>query len=266
MGTFIYLVRKVKILCLLLSITFVSYELEASDSDKHSDEKIKSIENYCQKSLIYYKDHPQLYSEYYDLLDFCKSSSKDLSPKGYIVNPIISDFGSMFGVNSRPRDYTHQGVDIIGKEDQSIIAIADGKVLETAVEQCWGPTLVIDHGKASDGKNLIVIYGHLGELLVKANQRVKRGDIVAKLPKKINYRCMARVRHLHLQIGQSYCEKKDNWGCRYFIKDFYRSLNPNNYWLDKQNKISCFRKDKNYPIGHLTYPFECIKQSKSEID
>ena len=219
--------KKYHFIAIYVLITNASVAME----NIHSEEKIKSITDFCEKSLVYYEDHPQLYSEYNDLLDFCKSSSKDLSPDGYTVNPIISDFGSMYGVNSRPRDSIHQGIDIIGKEDQPVIAIADGIVLETKIEQCWGPTLVIDHGKSSDGKNLIVIYGHVGELLVKENQMVKRGDVVARLPKKINFRCMARVRHLHLQIGQRYCKKseKDNWGCRYFIKDFYRSLDPNKF-------------------------------------
>ena len=34
---------------------------------------------------------------------------------------------------------------------------------------------------------------------------VKRGDAVAKLPEKVEFPCMATVRHLHLQIGQKYC-------------------------------------------------------------
>ena len=253
--------KKYHFIALSLLITNASVAME----NIHSEEKIKSIADFCEKSLVYYEDHPQLYSEYNDLLNFCKSSSKDLSPDGYTVNPIISDFGSMYGVNSRPRDSIHQGIDIIGKEDQPVIAIADGIVLETKIEQCWGPTLVIDHGKSSDGKNLIVIYGHVGELLVKENQMVKRGDVVARLPKKINFRCMARVRHLHLQIGQRYCKKseKDNWGCRYFIKDFYRSLDPNKFWFTEKKKITCFKKDKEYPKGRLTYPFKCIKESRA---
>lgn len=256
------ILKKYHFIVIMVLISHASFATE----NTHSPYKIDSIADYCEKSLVYYKDHPQLYSEYYDLLDFCKSSSKDLSPDGYIVNPIISDFGSMFGVNSRPRDYTHQGIDIIGKEDQPVIAIADGIVLEATIEQCWGPTLVVNHGKSSDGKNLIVIYGHVGEVLVEENQMIKRGDIIARLPKKINYRCMARVRHLHLQIGQRYCKKseKDNWGCRYFIKDFYRSLNPNNFWYNEQKKITCFNKNKSYPKGQLTYPFECIKHSVSQ--
>ena len=58
---------------------------------------------------------------------------------------------------------------------------------------------------------------------------------------------MARVRHLHLQIGQQYCEKheKNKWGCGFFIKDLYNSINPNELWLDINGKVNCFNKDKN---------------------
>ena len=49
----------------------------------------------------------------------------------------------------------------------------------------------------------------MGEFLVNENDVVKRGDLIAKLPIKVNYRCMARVRHLHLQIGQRYCKKEE---------------------------------------------------------
>ena len=78
--------------------------------------------------------------------------------------------------------------------------------------------------------------------------------------------CMARVRHLHLQIGQKYCQKeeKDNWGCKYFIKDFYNSLNPHSYWADGPNKVSCFNKEKKYSKGTLTYPFQCKKLTANE--
>ena len=171
---------------------------------------------------------------------------KDVSPEGFLVNPILSDFGVMSGVNTRPRDQIHQGIDIIGSKNEPII-VADGLVLEATVEDCWGSTLVIDHGESLDGKKLIVLYAHIGEFNVKENDYVKRGDIIARLPETVRFMCMARVRHLHLQIGQKYCQKeeKNNWGCKYFIKDFYNSLNPHSYWVDGPNKVSCFNKDKN---------------------
>ncbi len=224
-------------------------------------QKSKNIEVQCKNSLGWYNDNPGYSGEFNRILEYCKKYAKDISPNGFETFPILSDFGSMNGVNTRPRDSIHQGIDIIGPKDQPIIAVADGKVLETTIEDCWGSTLIIDHGKSRDGKNLIVIYGHVGEFAVNENDIVKRGDIVAKLPEKVKYRCMARVRHLHLQIGQQYCEKeeKDNWGCKYFIKDFYRSLNPHDYWSDGPNKVSCFEEERDYDDGTITYPFHCKK-------
>ena len=228
---------------------------------KSNKTKLNDISAQCKSALEFYDDFPQLKGEYVRVLDHCTSTAKDFSPSGFETNPILSDFGSMSGVNSRPRDNIHQGIDIIGPSEQPIIAIADGKVLETSVEDCWGPSLIVDHGKSNDDKNLIAIYGHVGDFLVKENDIIKRGDVIAKLPRKINFRCMARVRHLHLQIGQRYCKKeeKDNWGCKYFIKDFYRSLNPHLYWSEGKNKLTCYEEGRKYPSGTITFPFPCDK-------
>ncbi len=223
--------------------------------------RLNDISKQCKNSLVWYDDHPEYKGEFVRVFEYCKKYAKDLSPDGFEANPVLSDFASMSGVNTRPRDNIHQGIDIIGYKNQPVIAIADGKVLETTIEDCWGPTIIVDHGKSIDGKNLIAIYGHVGEFIAKENDIVKRGDVIAKLPEKIKYRCMARVRHLHLQIGQEYCQKdeKDNWGCKYFIKDFYRSLNPHEYWANGKNKITCFDRDKSFKNGSITYPFQCEK-------
>ena len=104
----------------------------------------KNLSEQCDNALEWYDDHPGYNGEFVRVLDYCIKYAKDISPKGFEVNPILSDFGSMNGVNTRPRDNIHQGIDIIGPKDQPIIAIADGKVLETTVEDCWGGTLVVD--------------------------------------------------------------------------------------------------------------------------
>jgi len=222
-------------------------------------ESNNDIPSQCMFALEWYDDHPGYVGEFKRVLDYCKKYAKDVSPEGYAANPILSDFGSMSGVNTRPRDTIHQGIDIIGQKENPIIAIKDGKVLETTIEDCWGSTVVVDHGKSIDGKNLITIYGHVGRFYVKEGDTVKRGDKIAELPTKIKYRCMARVRHLHLQIGQRYCEKKDNWACKYFIKDFYRSLNPHDYWADGPNKVTCFDNKRKFQKGTITYPLPCSR-------
>ncbi len=243
-------------------LLFFSLNLINGNPGLSATNKLNNVSKNCKNSLEWYDDNPEYKGEFTRVFEYCKKYAKDISPKGFEVNPILSDFGSMNGVNTRPRDSIHQGIDIIGPKDQDIIAIADGKVLETTTEDCWGSTLIIDHGKSFDGKNLITIYGHVGKFFVKENDIVRRGELVAKLPEKVKFRCMARVRHLHLQIGQRYCEKeeKDNWGCKYFIKDFYRSLNPHNYWADGPNNISCFEKNREFAKGTITYPFPCKKR------
>jgi murein DD-endopeptidase MepM/ murein hydrolase activator NlpD len=250
----------------IINIVFIVF-LSAIKS--YSDDKFKytkyskgSIEERCEKALDFYLERPELETEFLRRLEYCINTVKDLSPEGFKTNPILSDFASMFGVNGRTRMQIHQGVDIIGYANETIIAVSDGIVLETALAPCVGPTVVIDHGKTKDNKKLIVIYSHTGDYLVKEGDEVTRGLPIAKLPEKIEHPCMARVRHLHLQIGQQYCEKeeKNTWGCTFFIKDLYSSLNPNDFWLDKNGKIRCYDKNKKFDNDTLTFPFKCKKQ------
>ena len=94
---------------------------------------------------------------------------------------IVSDFLDTHDGKERKRDQIHQGIDIAGNNGQLILAAADGKVLEAIVEKCWGPTIAVDHGKGLDGNQIIALYGHLGEMLVTANEQVKRGQPIASL-------------------------------------------------------------------------------------
>ncbi len=239
---------------LVITICLISINLKSKDLNSN-------INKFCVKALEFYIDRPDLETEHRRRLEYCKATITDVSPKGYETNPIISDFKSIHGVNGRTRMQIHQGIDIIGEANQPIIAIADGIVLETDQKFCEGPSVVIDHGKAISGERLIAVYTHTGEFLVKAGDKVKRGMPVAKLPEKILFPCMARVRHLHLQIGQQYCEKheKNTWGCDFYIKDKYSSLNPHLFWADGENIITCYDEKKKFQVGTITYPFSCKK-------
>tara|TARA_Y100000589_G_scaffold316424_1_gene341147 strand:- start:453 stop:1244 length:792 start_codon:yes stop_codon:yes gene_type:complete len=237
----------------------ISYDCLSDSNPELKKNHSIIVNHHCTKALEFYLDRPDLETEFLRRLQYCKEVAKDTSPNNLKANPIISNFASMFGVNGRTRMQIHQGIDILGSGNEPIIAIADGKVLETGITNCVGPTLVIDHGLSPDNKKLIALYSHVGDFLVKEGDIVKRGMKIAKLPEKIEHACMARVRHLHLQIGQEYCEKdeKDTWGCQYYIKDLYSSLNPNDYWADGPNKVTCFDKTKSYPKGTITFPFNC---------
>jgi len=153
----------IRLVLLFIIFFFFIFSISYSNETKKSSQlNNNNIITNCENSLQWYEDHPGYKGEFKRVLKYCKSYAKDVSPDDFIVNPIISDFGSFSGVNTRPRDTVHQGIDIIGPANQNIIAVADGKVLETIIDDCWGATLVVDHGKSFDDKKLVTIYGHVG--------------------------------------------------------------------------------------------------------
>ena len=46
-------------------------------------------------------------------------------------------------------------------------------------------------------------------------------------------------------------------------KDFYRSLNPHEYWADGKKNVTCFSENKSFKKGTITYPFRCKNLSKN---
>ena len=186
---------------------------------------------------------------------------KIITPPG--APSIVSGFKSAIGVNFKPRNMLHQGIDILGDDGQPIIAVASGEVLEASVEKCWGPTVAIDHGKGLDGKKLIALYGHLGEMFVKAGDIIKRGQLIGNLgDNHFQFRCIAKVRHLHFQIGREFRppnERSGHWGHSYYLKDGMNGINPHLYWADGKGIITCFKAGQSYSNGSITYPVPCNK-------
>lgn len=177
---------------------------------------------------------------------------------------IASEFRSRKGVNGLPRGARHQGIDIKGPNGMPILAAADGRVLETDVGSCWGPTIVLDHGTGTDGKRLIAAYGHLGQMKVKAGQTVRRGQTIGALGNNHrDFRCIVAVRHLHFQLGRAWRgpEKGTFWGHMRYLRDGKRGTNPHQYWADGPNRVTCFEAGRTYPAGTLTYPVPCAGRS-----
>lgn len=198
-------------------------------------------------------------NEFVLLSKFLWSKSPIQYPEGAPV--IISNFHSPYGVWGRKRRGPHQGIDIAGPKGQPILAAADGNVLESTVESCWGPTIVIDHGWALDGKKLIALYGHLGDMLVSGGEKVTRGQIIGRLgDNQRKFKCIGRVRHLHFQIGQLYRPKSSrarSWGHSFFLYDGKNGIDPNRLWADGPNRVTCFKIGEKFRKGTLTYPIPC---------
>jgi murein DD-endopeptidase MepM/ murein hydrolase activator NlpD len=89
------------------------------------------------------------------------------------------DFTSGFGVRSDPfrgSAAMHSGVDIRGPYGTPIYATADGMVGRAGQASGYGNLVELEHGRGIQTR-----YGHLSAILVQLGQRVKRGDLIARM-------------------------------------------------------------------------------------
>lgn len=86
---------------------------------------------------------------------------------------VTSDFGHRLDPYTAAR-VMHKGLDIAAQPGTQVVAPADGTVVFASTEGGYGNVLVIDHGYGIKTR-----YGHLQQILVKAGQKIHRGDKVA---------------------------------------------------------------------------------------
>lgn len=86
--------------------------------------------------------------------------------RGYIS----SNYGSRWNGEK------HHGIDIAANSGTDIIASLDGKVIDTSYHSIYGKKVILDHGN-----KIQTLYGHCSEILVKKGDKVKKGDVIAKV-------------------------------------------------------------------------------------
>jgi len=91
--------------------------------------------------------------------------------KGWLTSP--------FGFRTSPftgRREFHKGFDIANRKGTPIVATADGVVKFVGSRRYLGNYVIIDHGHG-----MMTRYGHVEKALVKRGDKVKRGDLIAKM-------------------------------------------------------------------------------------
>ncbi len=115
-------------------------------------------------------------------LDFLKERSDYLLstlrsiPVGY---PVYGRITSTLGWRKNPfgRGYEfHSGIDIEAPYGSKVVATADGVVELAGYFEDYGKAVVIRHPSGYR-----TLYGHLSEILVKAGQSVKAGEVIGKV-------------------------------------------------------------------------------------
>lgn len=88
----------------------------------------------------------------------------------------------------------HKGVDMAGRVGKPIIAALDGKVVYAGPEGALGYIVRLKHDRG-----LTTVYAHCSRLLVKSGQRVRQGDLIARVGRS------GRVTgpHLHFEVWKN---------------------------------------------------------------
>ena len=120
--------------------------------------------------------------------------SSEVRPEG---RPISSGWmSSVYGYRTDPftgrRDF-HPGVDFAGKAGSDVLAVASGVVTWSGKRYNYGKMIEIDHGNG-----LVTRYGHNQENLVEVGEKVKKGQLIAKMGSSGR----STGPHVHLEVLQ----------------------------------------------------------------
>jgi hypothetical protein len=85
----------------------------------------------------------------------------------------------------------HQGIDVVSPRGTPIVAPAAGRVVDVGNQTGYGKIVTVDHGNGIRTR-----YAHCDEIMVKAGQRVARGEIVATVGRT----GIATNYHLHYEV------------------------------------------------------------------
>jgi len=107
----------------------------------------------------------------------------------------LTRFGSSFGTRYHPILKVvrpHEGIDLTAPKGTSIYATADGMVLQAGYRPGgFGHKILIDHGYGYR-----TLYGHCDQVLVKAGQKIRRGEVIGL----VGSSGLSKSPHLHYEV------------------------------------------------------------------
>ncbi|MEE9550697.1 MAG: peptidoglycan DD-metalloendopeptidase family protein [Candidatus Binatia bacterium] len=128
---------------------------------------------------------------------FIPGSSRSVSPQPMTTAalswPLHGRITAKFGPRRSKRS-PHEGIDIDGEHGDEVTAAAGGTVIQAGRQGKYGRVVLIDHGNG-----LTTLYAHLSRPLVRAGDRVERGEPIAKVGRSGN----ATGPHLHFEVRRN---------------------------------------------------------------
>ena len=128
-----------------------------------------------------------------EVLSAVETDSSKIKENYDLTKPISGTITSTFGIressNQKISGY-HTGTDIAANQGTEILSAMSGTVILVSEEGDYGK-----HVKVQDG-DLITLYAHCSEILVKEGQKVNKGETIAKVGSTGN----STGPHLHFEI------------------------------------------------------------------
>lgn len=119
---------------------------------------------------------------------------KAISSEYKFAVPAAGVLSSPFGLRINPithKEEFHPGIDIAANTGTSIKCALSGVVIEARRGETYGNFI-----RVQTGKDITTLYAHCSKLLVKKDQKVSKGQVIAK----VGNTGMSKGSHLHFEI------------------------------------------------------------------
>jgi murein DD-endopeptidase MepM/ murein hydrolase activator NlpD len=168
-----------------------AYVQSIADLDPESKRKVLGVHNDVDKMLR----QARLQTESYHTIIASLESTTDIQRHTPSLRPVNVGFvSSYFGRRMDPitgRRSLHRGVDFSARKGTPVFAPADGVVAFSGRWKTYGKVVEISHGYG-----FVTRYAHLEQQLVRKGQKVKRGDIIAR----VGSSGKSTFSHLHYEV------------------------------------------------------------------
>jgi murein DD-endopeptidase MepM/ murein hydrolase activator NlpD len=151
---------------------FTSAEIRITDG-KYKSEKIKVQGS---KVNLNKRDKTRTQNEYKEAMKIYRTKTQKMLWSDDFIMPMNSRVTSAFGTkrvyNNQLKSF-HSGIDFKAKIGTEIVASNDGIVRLAKNRFYAGNSVIVDHGQG-----IYTCYYHLSKIMVKENQRIKKGELL----------------------------------------------------------------------------------------